>query len=330
MQIERIRAMFDTPPILGFKCTDQEGLNIWRRQLRAKMKDLIPVNQSRALLPVSVSPIDHKCLDAFAYTFKGFADLVIRAVFLKPRGNGPYPFVLVCPGRFSDYRKTAGLLPVKYPDENIAEQLAIGGMATLTLDYGFSSNIDPAVLNGRDETNLFAISAMMLGYSPLALITLDFLGALFWAETMNDIDTRKMALFGRSLGGSIVVALSLLYDKPLVVALSSFLGNFKSIFTENFMAGGVMSLMGVHTYADLPDLVAAISPNPLHLQHGENDPFYPIHETLAGVEVKKKSYALCGCSNDFDFHMTDTGHGTDVRYVFDFFNKYLMRRQCAV
>lgn len=322
MQIKRLRNLFEVPPAYSFHGETKVDLEVWKSKVISQLKSMIIEEPVLPLKPIEKEFLPHSQLVAHEFLFEGFANIRIKGILLLPDKKGPHPFLLVCPGRFADFRKTAGFDSKRFPDEDIANRLAKEGFATLTLDYGLTSSIDPALLGKRDEADIFAITALMLGFSPLAFLIRDFLGCLAWASEQSEIDSDRLGIFGRSMGSEIAIILALIYEKPLVLALSSFLGYFKTIYTRQFVASGAVLLLGLYRYFDFPDLVSALTPNPLHIQHGENDPYYPVAEALEGMKIVNKSYAIAERSKYLDFKLTNAGHGTNIEYVIDFFRRH--------
>jgi hypothetical protein len=247
---------------------------------------------------------------------------------MKPKGKGTYPFVLLCYGRNSNAGKIAGVNKREYPEEFLPDLLMESGIGVFVVDYRFSSGISAESLMGRDELNLRYLALSLLDTSPMALAASNIGGIMRWLRKQDWVSKEYCpGIFGRSLGGLIAPFAALAYGKETHTALSSCLGFYENMFGQYYSAGGGHTIPGILRYGEFPDVVSALYPCNLHIQHGRNDPFQPPADFLSALKTVKEVYRKgkkCAVLESFE---TDAGHGSDIQLVHSFFLNCLKREE---
>jgi dTDP-4-amino-4,6-dideoxygalactose transaminase/dienelactone hydrolase len=233
----------------------------------------------------------------------------IRATLLLPDGPGPFPAVLVAPGRNATLERVTGQTPPDHPDRNVAEQLAHSGLATLTVDYGL----------GHDAGATLNALATLGGGSLLAALVEDAVAALRWLRARPEIDAGRIGLFGHSLGAAVALHTALVEEQPLPVCAASHLGTYRMLYGRLRTGPEGGALPGILQQADLPDLYAALAPAPLQVQYGLRDPYLDRADAAAAGDLVIAGYDRAGAKDRVEVRALDMGHGTDIPGAAAFF-----------
>lgn len=250
----------------------------------------------------------------------------IRGVVLSPPGTGPWPAVLVCPGRNATLERVTGLVPPDYPDRDVAVHLARAGYLTLTLDHGLDGThegaLDRSRLDGRDAADVLDGIYRLHGGSVLGALVEDALAALTWlTESCPDVAAGRVGLFGHSLGAAVALHTALLSERPPPLCTASHLGTYPVMLGGSMAWNQYIALPSILRHADLPDLYAALAPTPLQIQYGETDPHIVTDDADAAAKRIRAAYGAAGAQAEvLELPM---GHGTGIHHVVDFFDRAL-------
>jgi perosamine synthetase len=232
----------------------------------------------------------------------------LRATLLRPAGPGPFPAVLVLPGRNATLERVTGQDRPDHPDRNVAEQLARAGLANLTVDYGL----------GDDGGATLHALATLTGGSLLAALVEDAVAALGWLRAHPEIDAGRTGLFGHSLGAAVALHTALI-EAPLPVCAASHLGSYRTLYGRLRTGPEGGALPGILAHADLPDLYAALAPAPLQIQYGVRDAYLDRADAAAAGDLVVAGYDRAGVKDRVEVRELDMGHGTDIPGAAAFF-----------
>lgn len=256
------------------------------------------------------------------YTFDHDGRRGIRAVVLAPAGDGPWPAVLVCPGRNATLERVTGLEPPDHPDRDVAVHLARAGYLTLTLDHGLHEPpIEPARLAGRDPGDVLDGVYRLYGHSLLGALVTDALAALSWLAAHPDAAPGRTGLFGHSLGAAIALHTALLCERTPPLCAASHLGGYATMLGRRATWNQYAALPGILRHADLADLYAALAPAPLQIQYGTADPFLDPADAAAAGERVRAGYAEAGAADAAEVLALPMGHGTGIAQAIGFFDR---------
>jgi perosamine synthetase len=245
----------------------------------------------------------------------------LRAVLVRPAepAEGPWPAVLVCPGRNAVVEQVTGTEPPDYPDRDVAARFASAGLAALTLDYGFDGSVDPRWRYGRDEAAVLAQLYAAAGRCLLAELAADAAAAFGWLSRQPWVRPGAAGLFGHSLGAAVALHAALTLDQPPPLCTASHLGSYQVLGHGH----PALLLPGIARDADLPDLYAALVPVPLHVQYGRSDPqLDPADAEAAGQRISAV-YRLAGAEPNVQVRAEPMGHGTATGPAIEFFRQAL-------
>jgi len=214
-----------------------------------------------------------------------------------------------------------GAEPPDYADRNVGQLVASAGFAALVVAPGLIGTFDVARAGGRDETSLVAHALALQGQSPLGHMAADVVALLHWLEDQPDVDGSRLGLLGHSLGGHVALHAALAFDRPLPTVLASCAGSYRTVYGRDLNGGGAMALHGMLRYADLPDLMAALAPVPLMVQHGLRDEKLPVADARATLATVAAAYARLGAQSHLHAELLAMGHGTDSARANGFFDR---------
>ena len=217
-------------------------------------------------------------------------DLTISGILYVPRGDGPFPGIVLNHGYIepSTYFSGQGM-----PREQ--EYLARRGFVVLHTDYRGHAQSSKASALERE---------LRLGY------TEDAINAVYALQDMPQVNPKKVAMFGRSMGGGVTY--NALVTAPGLVRCGVVWAPVSSSFTDNYNRwtrperGGTADQLTRRWgepdddkpfYADLSartffDRIT----EPLHIEHGTVDRTCPIRWSERTVTLLKKA----GAKVDFD------------------------------
>jgi dTDP-4-amino-4,6-dideoxygalactose transaminase/dienelactone hydrolase len=312
---DNFQQFLNAPPALSFKAGEPSDHKRWREAVRQTVMRLLRLDRAEPLQIISTEARAQKSFWAEQFFFRSKSGQRLRGTILRPSREGRYPGVLVCPGRRAKLSHVTGAEPPDYPSRNVAEKLTAAGMTTLTLEYGLRGVLNIDSVGRRDEVNLVGLALGLLGESPLSFLVRNALSAV---ESLRDdpgVEPDKIALFGHSLGAHIAMCAGMALERETPVALASFLSPYANIFADMLTGDAAQLIPEILRYADLPDLVAALAPAPLQVQHGTQDTTLPAERTKPGLEVVRQSYDAVGASEALEILMLDMGHGTDINHL---------------
>ncbi|MEU6742842.1 DegT/DnrJ/EryC1/StrS aminotransferase family protein [Streptosporangium sandarakinum] len=259
----------------------------------------------------------------------------VRGVLLAPAAErGPWPAVLVCPGRNATLEGVTGLTPPDHPDRDVAVRLAGAGFLTLTLDYGLEEGSGDPRLGARDPADVLDGAFRLAGGSLLGALAEDALAALGWLAACPDVAPDRIGVFGHSLGAAVALHAALLRaslpggEAPPVCA-ASHLGDYATMIGSSLAWNQYAALPSILRHADLCDLYSALAPAPLQVQYGLADPRVDRHEADRAAERIRKAYAETGAAGAAETRALPMGHGTGVAEAVDFFRRALAVRETA-
>ncbi|MEU8381808.1 DegT/DnrJ/EryC1/StrS family aminotransferase [Streptosporangium sp. NPDC048865] len=254
-------------------------------------------------------------VDHYLFEHEGRREL--RAVMLAPPGPGPWPAVLVCPGRNATVERVTGLLPPDHPGRDVAAHLTRAGFLTLTLDHGVDGWAEPATLGGRDPGDVLDGTLRLRGGSLLAALAEDAGAALDWLGGHPDVAPGRIGLFGHSMGAAVALHAALLREEPLPLCAASHLGTYETMIGRSLAWNQYVALPSVLRHADLPDLYAALAPAPLQVQYGTAD------GRLDPGDAKAAGERVVGAHEAAEVLPLPMGHGTGLAEAADFFARSL-------
>lgn len=271
---------------------------------------------------------EHEGLPRDDYVFDHGGRQGIRAAVLTPPGTGPWPAILVCPGRNAVLEQVTGVIPPDHPDRDVSVHLARAGYLTLTLDYGLAERQDAARPSGRDHAEVLDGGMRLYGGSLLGALVEDASAALDWLAAGPLVEAGRVGLFGHSLGAAVALHTALLGTDPLPVCAASHLGSYGVMIGRLRTWNSYAALPSILRYADLADLYAALAPAPLQIQYGDADSFLDPSDAAAAGKRVQDAYAAVGGEKPEVLKLA-MGHGSGIAEAAGFFDRALATARTA-
>ena len=166
------------------------------------------------------------------------------------------------------------------------------------------------------------LKSVLLGKSLNGQRTWDLIRTLDYLETRPEVDKNSIGYVGFSLGGQLGIYLGALDERVKVVCISGFLVSFlHSLLAEQHCNCSYDP--GLLKYADISDLAGLISPRPLLIEAGSNDPSFPAKFVLEAFEELEHIYHIFNAGNCVDIDVFGGGHCFSGHKCFDWFDRWL-------
>lgn len=296
---EQLKAELDFP--LAWRNNRGTGLRTWRRRARAKVEELLWQPEDHT--PFHPEIVDERQRDGYRQRLLHF-DVTrhsrVRAAMLVPDGPGPFPAALLLHdhGAKFDIGKEKVIEP--WYDETrlasarawaeryftgrfIGNELVARGYAVLAVDaigWGDRGALDYAAQQAL-AANMFNLGSSLSG-----LVAREDVRAAALLASLPEIDRRRIAAVGFSLGGYRAWQVAALSDDIAATVSACWMTGLREMMVpgNNTLRGQSAFYMlhpGLYRYLDIPDVASIAAPRPMMLLDGENDPLF----TRAGVDA---------------------------------------------
>jgi dienelactone hydrolase len=229
-------------------------------------------------------------LDRLTFATAGGAP--VRGFFLRPRGAGPWPAVLVIHAHGNAYGIGADELMQGRPAlaGPLGPALAASGFAALCLDMpcfgaragvGESAAAKAALWQGR------TLAGQMLGESA---------SALDWLAARADVRADRIGLFGLSMGATLGYWLAAVDDRVAALAQECCLADFAALIATGAhdLHGPYLTVPGLLALASNGTIAGLVAPRPQFVGWGEDDPLTPPVALETALAELRAAYARVG------------------------------------
>lgn len=290
----------------------------WRAEALAAAQRLIlrPGDDGSAFATDVVAEQDRGGHIAQSLTLRGALGDRVPALFLRPKGAGPHPAVLVLHdhGARFDIGKEKLIRPLsvnasaqawieRYFDGNfVGDRLAEAGFAVLAIDaLGWGERSRPRF--AKDDQQALANHLMQLGHHWAGVIASDDLRSHRWLREQPGIDAQRAAVLGFSMGAFRAWQLAAICPEVSACVAAHWMCTREGLLRagEHTLQGQSafsMSHPGLAAELDHADVAALIAPRPLMLFGSPDDKLFPWDATqaawdrLAGAwEGRKAAFA---------------------------------------
>jgi len=264
---------------------------------------------------------------AQSLTLRGALGDRVPALYLRPQGAGPHPAVLLLHdhGARFDIGKEKLIRPLAaspsaeawaerhFGGRFVGDTLVDAGFAVLAIDaLGWGERSRPGF--ARDDQQALANHLLQLGQSWAGLIASDDLRAHRWLRERPEIDPRRVAVLGFSMGALRAWQLAAVCDEVSACVAAHWMCT-----REGLLRPGEHTLVGQSAFSmahprlaaalDHPDVAALIVPRPLMLFGSPQDPLFP----WDAVQAAWKRLGLAwGRSTALRTEVAAGGHRFDV------------------
>jgi dienelactone hydrolase len=338
---------------LSFLHPKFRDLDSWQQLARAKVfEHLFYTPTAAPPMPDVVRREDRGDHIQEELTFQTTPDARVPAYLLIPKaGPRPAPAVLVlhCHGGFyvwgkdkvvareDEHRVLREFKEQLYQGRSIATELVRRGYVVLTIDMFYWGerrmllDEDPASYRDarrmtRDEIAAFdrrsqqseqlvARSLLAAGVTWPGVMLWDDLRSLDYLASRSEVDPRRLACVGLSVGGYrsfVLAALDPRIKAAVAVGWMSSLGAHIRRHVVNSI-GLTFHIVGLYRYLDLPDLAALIAPRSVLVINGSKDQLFPPEGVKAAFEKIERCFSKAGVPDRQQCRLYDAPHMFDVR-----------------
>jgi len=309
-----------------------KDLPAWRSAGRAKLWELTLQAPDRTpFQPQVIAETDRGSYVARQVVFNLSADSRVRALLLVPKSAGRHPAALMLHdhgGKF-DIGKEKAIQPWgdtaldaarlassqawadkhfsgRYPGDALAKR----GYVVLAVDaLGWG---DRGPLTGEAQQAL-AANAFNLGSSLAGIMALEDTRAAAFLATLPEVDARRVAAVGFSMGAFRAWQVAALSDAVTAVVAANWMAT-----TEGLMVPGNNQLRGSSAFnmlhpgllrqMDFPDVASLAAPKPALFFAGAEDRLFPAASVQAAYGKMAKVWRAWGAQDKFDARLLPGGH----------------------
>jgi hypothetical protein len=280
----------------------------WRRQARARVRDcLLAQPPSVPFAPVVLAEQDRGTHVARKIVFNLTGDSRVLAYLLVPKGRGPFPAVLLLhdhgarfdigkekvirpwddrPAKLASAREWVGKY---YGGRYLGDELARRGYVCFSTDALNWSDRGGA---GYDGQQALASNLLHLGMSFAGLIAHEDLRAAEFLATRPEVDGKRVAAMGLSMGSFRTWQVAALSDHVAAGVAVCWMATVKGLMVPgNNQTRGqsayTMTHPGLFNHLDYPDVASLACPRPMLFYNGHKDGLFPV-QSVRGAYAKMR------------------------------------------
>lgn len=298
---------YKTAPLrLSFRANSKEEAELWQRELRVKLIELLGGFPTRtALSPQTLEVRQLPTYRREKFVFESRPGVSVLAYLLTPSaGTTPYATVVCIPGHGRGVDDIVGI------DEHgndrterqgyqydFALQAVEHGMAAVAIEpMGFGYRRDPLTSQKGPTASACqpaAGAALLLGQTILGWRVWDVMRTIDWIQTRSELDAKRIGCMGISGGGTCTQFASALDARIKAAFVSGYLNTFRdSIMSLSHCIDNYVP--GILNWAENYDVASLIAPRYFFSEGGDQDPIFPLHATRAAFAKVKHAYGVFG------------------------------------
>jgi dienelactone hydrolase len=336
---ERYKAL---EPALAFKATSFKAYKAWQNKFRKKFLECLgkmPIND----LPLDVNVVEELETEKYlrkkiVYTADQYSKIPAY-LFLPKDVDFPVPGVMCPHGHGRGKVDPSGIAQTDLEKEqitkynyNYAEQFALHGYVTLAPDLRcFGERVDDPdevygqvkIVEGDHWCDINFILGMLIGYNMLTLHIFDIGRGLDVLQSLKEVSKDRIGCVGLSQGGTTTLFSTAYHDRIRVAGVSGYFNSWKVFPMGTGQICGSQIVPNLLSYGDHVEVTGLISPRPLFLEFGIQDPIFPIAGSRASYQRLKKLYAIAGASDKLEVEEFEGLHEFKGNKIFEFFKKWL-------
>lgn len=277
---------------------DTKDPKIWKAQGLMKAREFsLPYADNTPFNPVVIDEIDRGSYTAQKVVFNIDQESRVMALMLIPKGKGPFPAALFLHDHGSKFDigkekfvqtwdNDARLISSQAWSEKFfsgrfpGDELAKRGYVVLSIDaLGWGDRSVPGFK--MESQQALASNLFNLGTSFAGIIALDDVRASEFLASQPQVDKKKVAAVGFSMGAFRAWQVTALSDAITAGVADCWMGTMKGLMVPgNNQLKGYSAFSMLHPeqskYMDYPDVAALSAPKPLLVYAGGKDSLFPI------------------------------------------------------
>ena len=303
-------------------------LPAWRQAGRTKMWELtLQSPDTTPFAPQLIDEVDRGSYVARKVVFNLTADSRVTGLLLVPKGPGPFPAALMLHdhgGKF-DIGKEKLIAPWgdaaraasaqawaqryfsgRFPGDALARR----GYVVLAVDALGWSERGPMT---GDSQQALAANAFNLGSSLAGIMALDDARAADFLAAQPQVDRRRLAAVGFSMGAFRAWQVAALSDAVTAVVAVNWMATSEGLMVpgNNQLRGGSAWQMlhpGALRQLDYPDVASLAAPKPALFFAGERDALFPVASVKAAFAKMATVWRAWHAEDKFESHILPGPH----------------------
>ena len=332
------------PRQLAFRAQTLDQWRAWRGALRAALTECLggfPADRCE-LSPRVVEVVEEQDYRREKIYFYSEPDVAVPCYVLVPRNaSPPYRPVIALHGHGSDGARL--VLGLAQGDEELAHlqalnydygrQLAQRGFMVFVpvqRDLGERMESASAFRTGsgvwEKSCQMAALVGLLLGKTLAGLRAWDVIRTVDYIRSRPEPMIEGIGCLGLSGGGVVTLYAAALDDRlsPIVIcgACCTFRASIMAIdhCPDNYVPG-------ILRYAEMGDIASLIAPRPLLIQHGTEDPIFPVEGVRQAYHDLARAYSLLGCPERSELDLFAGGHRFGGGKAFSWLDRWLVRSE---
>lgn len=321
----------------------------WRKQARAEVLNAMlappPYITDYRTEIIAEEQRDGYSARKISFNLTGYSR--VSAYLLVPDGKGPFPAVVLLHDHGGHYTigKEKMIRPFAidkailddadgwarncYGGQYVGDYLAAHGYVVISVDALYWG--ERGRKEGADGSKYADVAGnfMMLGRSLSAFMNYEDIYTTDYLATFPEVDSKRIACMGFSMGGYRAWMLSALSDKIRAGAAICWMTTTDCQFSWEYgrERGGFANMLpGIRRYLDYPHIASIACPKPMFFLNGEHDGLFPVVGVKAAFEEMHKVWKEQSADERLKTELWDMPHDCGVkvqRAILDFFNKWL-------
>lgn len=305
-----------------------KDIHAWRAAGRAKVWEAtLQTRDDTPFAPQQLAEQDRGSYMARDIVFNVNQDSRVRALLLVPKGDGPFPAALLLHdhgGRF-DIGKEKMIAPwgdsgriassrawadKYFSGRHLGDELARRGYVVLAVDaLGWG---DRGPLTG-DAQQALAANSFNLGTSLAGMMARDDVRAAAFLAAQPQVDRRRVAAIGFSMGAYRAWQVAALSDDVTAVVAANWMATTEGLMApgNNQLKGGSAWHMlhpGLVRFLDYPDVASLAAPKPALFIAGASDPLFPAASAQAAFGKMALVWQAWQAQDRFEARLLPHGH----------------------
>jgi dienelactone hydrolase len=287
----------------------EEDFNEWKSEAREIFQatwQMLPEDIS--FDPVLLDEQDRGSYIAQKIVLNITADSRILTYLLKPKGDGPFPTVLLLhdhSGIFDNGKEKVikswgisekrmesaqALVDRSYGNRFIGDELAKRGYVCFAID---ALNWGDRGGGGMEGQQAIGSNMIHLGMSFAGLIAHEDLRSVSYLASLPFVDKNRVAAMGLSMGAYRtwqVAAMSDVIKAGVAICWMATNEGLMSYFNNQTKGNSAYSMLhpGLFNHLDYPDVASMACPKPMLFFNGEQDKLFPVHAVNAAYTKMQK------------------------------------------